>query len=286
MKMKLAQRIVLGYYKTKINTLIKVAPGKAAQAAFKLFCTPYSGKRKLEAPAIFHKADKIQFSLDGLNINGFSWKAQTPTDKTVLIVHGFDSYSYRFEAYIPLLHTAGYNVLAFDAPAHGISDGKYINAPLYKKMLSEINTRYGSLYGIMAHSFGGLAAALLVEELHDEKLKLVLIAPATETITAINGFFKQLGLLQSFKPAFTKFIEDYAGKPMSWFSTTRAVQNIKGPVLWLHDEEDRICPYADTATIRQSHLPNLTFVTTKGLGHSKIYREKNMVKKIVGFFEG
>jgi len=45
------------------------------------------------------------------------------------------------------------------------------------------------LYGIVSHSFGGMAAALATESYLKSLERLVLIAPATETRTAIDNFF-------------------------------------------------------------------------------------------------
>ncbi|MEI2708411.1 MAG: hypothetical protein V9E96_05255 [Chitinophagaceae bacterium] len=51
----------------------------------------------------------------------------------------------------------------------------------------QVEKKYGNITHLMAHSMGGIAAALATEELtHIEKL--VLIAPATETPRAIDNF--------------------------------------------------------------------------------------------------
>ena len=80
-----------------------------------------------------------------------------------MIVHGFRSYSYKFEKYILALKKEGFEVVAFDAPAHGTSDGKLINAYIYKQSLDHIEKAHGPFYGIMGHSLGGLAASLAFE---------------------------------------------------------------------------------------------------------------------------
>ncbi len=56
--MNLAQRIVLAYYRNKIKTIAVVSPRKAAQVAFKIFCTPYTGRKKYIIPEIFETAEK------------------------------------------------------------------------------------------------------------------------------------------------------------------------------------------------------------------------------------
>lgn len=283
MKMKFAQRIAIGYYRTKIKTIALVSARKAAEMAFDLFCTPYSSKHKQKAPALFYKSNQLVFGLNELQIYGWIWKPQHSNGKKILIVHGFNSYSYKFEKYVSLLTNQGFEVLAFDAPAHGLSSGKRINALLYSEVIVQIDKLYGSLYGIMAHSIGGLAASLAAEKMNTLQ-KLVLIAPATETSTAVDNFFKFIRLPDSLKKDFEEVLVDMAQKPVSYFSVSRAIQQIGANTLWLHDSGDRICPFKDAEKVQQMNLPHVVFNVTKGLGHSNIYKEQKAANAIVSFF--
>ena len=282
--MNVAQRIAINYYKTKINALAVLSHHKAAEFAFKVFCTPYSGKPYRQAPKIFQEAEGINIKFQDLIIRGWYWQPTNDNGKKILICHGFDSYSYRFEKYIEPLLAAGFKVYAFDAPAHGISDGKTTNALQYSEMMLAINNIYGSFYGIMGHSFGGQAAALAAENLPDLQ-KLVLIAPAVETTTAIDGFIKFLGLGNDIKDALTQYIINFTKKSISHFATSTAIKKITTPTLWLHDTDDTICPYEDVKPVQALNLPHVGFYITSGLGHSKIYREAKSIDTIVDFLK-
>jgi len=281
--MKLAQRIAIGYYKTKFKTLALLSPRKAAEAAFVLFCTPYSGKPKREVPAAFHKATPVHFILDQQTVRGWKWQSQHPNGKKVLIAHGFDSCSYKFDKYVPALLHEGFEVLAFDAPGHGTSDGKLLNVLIYRNMLWEVNKQFGPLYSIMAHSIGGLAAALAAEQLPGLS-KLVLIAPATETSSAVTDFAKLVGLSPEVKKELEEVIIHLGQLPISYYSVSRVIPNISTPTLWLHDEDDRICPYSDVKPVQEANPPHTRFSITKGLGHNKIYRDAKVMKEIISFF--
>ncbi len=284
MKMKLAQRIAIGYYKTKIRAIAVINTRKAAEAAFKLFCTPYSGKPKRKAPAIFHKAEKLALSIGELTIRGWKWKPEHPNGQKILIVHGFDSCSYKFDKYIQPLKLAGFEVIAYDAPAHGISDGKTINALVYRDTLLAIDKAHENMDIIMAHSLGGLAASLAAEQLTHLK-KIVLIAPATETKRAIDNFFIFLPVGDTIKQEMIDHIVELRNLPITYYSVSRAIQNIHQPILWLHDEEDWICPFEDVEQVMQQKPSHIQFYITKGLGHSKIYRDKLVHKAILDFIK-
>lgn len=284
MKMKLAQRVVIGYYKAKLRTIGVVSPRKAAEQAFKIFCTPYSKGVKQKEPIIFHKALRQTLDFEGLQIKGFLWMPEQSNGKKVLIVHGFSSYGYKFEKYILPLLKQGYEVLIFDAPAHGLSEGNMINALIYKRFLQTLENQFGPIFGFIAHSLGGLATSLLTEELNNNSnRKFVLIAPATETRSAVNGFYKMFRIKEPIQKEFEQLILEMTGKPMDHFSVSRVIQKIETPVLWIHDKKDTICPYIDTLPLQSTHLPYVRFYITEGLGHNKIYRDKEVISTVMQF---
>lgn len=261
-----------------------VSPRKAAAFAYDLFCTPYTGQSVLKAPPLFHKAEKLSFLLDGAIVRGFHWKPEKPNGKKILLAHGFSSCAYKFEPYVPLLLKEGFEVTAFDAPAHGTSDGKRINAITYKKLLLTLEKLVGPFYGIIGHSLGGLATSLAMEEMyHHPSKKMVLIAPATETSTTFRDFYQLLRLTESTKKEFEKLIVQIAAQPIAYFSVGRVVQGLQTPTLWVHDQKDLICPYTDTLPIQALQLPHLQFLVTNELGHNKIYRNQEVMQAIVQF---
>lgn len=279
--MKLSQRLALRYIKTKFKLLTAISKKKAAAAAFKLFCTPQSRNKK-KLPKIFEEAERLQFELGGIMVKG--WRFNKGGDRKALILHGFESSVVNFDRYIRPLMKKGYEVLAFDAPAHGRSGGKQINAPLYRKTILTINKLYGPVHSFMAHSFGGLAVSLALEEIdHTNHYRLALIAPATETPTAIDTFFNFLKLDPALRPEFERLIIQKGGVSSDWYSINRAMKHIRAKVLWFHDEEDDITPLSDVLKVKEQNYPNIEFVFTKGLGHRRIYRDNKVTKAIIEF---
>ena len=249
--------------------------------AFDLFCTPQRRNVK-PLPKIFEAAEKLHFKLDGNTVNGWRWNH--PAERKVLILHGYESSVTNFDRYIRPFIKKGYEVLAFDAPAHGRSGGKKINAPFYKRMIQEIHKKYGPVQSYMAHSFGGLAVSLALEEIsHTTDYRLVLIAPATETTTAIDSFFKFLKLEPAVRVEFEKVIIKAGGVSSEWYSIKRAMKHIKAKVLWFQDEDDEVTPMSDVLKVKAENYPGIEFVITKGLGHRRIYRDNKVTKSIVDF---
>ncbi|MBM3414879.1 MAG: alpha/beta fold hydrolase [Bacteroidetes bacterium] len=279
--MKLSQKLALSYIRTKFKFLSAISKKKAAERAFKLFCTPQ--KRNLrKPPKIFDEAEKLQLKINGLMIQGCRWNH--PAGRKALILHGFESTVVNFDRYIRPLIRKGYEVLAFDAPAHGRSGGRQITAPFYKRTILEINKKFGPVQSYTAHSFGGLAVCLALEEIsHTADYRLVLIAPVTETTTAIDTFFNFLKLDPAIRSEFDKVIIKNGGVSPAWYSISRAMKHLRAKVLWLHDEDDDTTPIKDALKVKAENHPNIEFVITKGLGHRRIYRDSKVVKSIVDF---
>ena len=278
--MRLAQRLTLKYIRTKFRLLSSISKRKAAEEAFQLFITPQNRDKK-KLPPVFEKAEKLQFTLEGNIVRGYRWNH--PSGKKALILHGFESSVTNFDQYIKPLIKKGYEVLIFDAPAHGRSTGKSITVITYKKLVRYIWDHFGPIHAFITHSFGGLTISLALEEIsHDATMKVVLIAPASETKTAIDNFFKLLRLDPAVRVEFEQLITNMGERPSGWYSISRAAENIKAQVLFLQDKDDHITPLSDVEPIMRKNYPNFHFVISEGLGH-RLYRDTKSFKTVMDF---
>jgi pimeloyl-ACP methyl ester carboxylesterase len=279
--MKLVQKIAVGYVRYKLKLLSLISSKKAAEYAFELFCTPPTRDVKALSP-VFREAEELNFRFDQYNIAGYRWNKGG--NKKVLIVHGFESTAVNFERYIYPLTSKGYEVLAFDAPAHGRSSGKQITVLVYRDLIKYIHTHYGPVLSYMGHSLGGFALGMALAEIpHDENFHAVFIAPSAETSTAVDNFFNFLRLNDEVRQEFEKVIMIKSGQPVSWFRLHRIMADIKAKILWVHDEDDTITPLRDALKVKAENYPNAEFVVTKGLGHSRIYRDEAVTRLVVDF---
>ena len=279
--MALPKRMVLKYVRTKFKLLSSISKRKAAGKAFELFCTPQFRTKK-DLPPVFKKSEKIEFPFEGNIVRGYRWNH--PSSKKALILHGYESSVINFENYIEPLIQKGYEVLAFDAPAHGRSTGRSITVISYKNLVHHIWNNYGPIDSFITHSFGGLTLSLALEEItHSPTTRIVLIAPAAETKTAIDNFFKLLKLDAKVRKEFNSIIEEQGGKSPDWYSIYRVAPKLKGQVLFLQDKDDQMTPVSDVKPIMDKNYPNFKFIISEGLGHRKIYRDEQSFKKIMEF---
>ena len=276
------QKFLYPYLRFKLFFLSVTWPKKCGNYAVTLFSTP-PVKFKGRFVGIFEASEPLSFKLNKVKINGY--RIPSKGKNKVLLLHGFCSSIHKFEILATAFSQNNYEVLAFDAPAHGISEGKTVNAIEYCNMIQKINETYGPIDCYVAHSFGGLAVCLALEKIpHSENTVLALIAPAAETTTAIKNAFALLKI-HSGKIAnlMTESIIEKTDKTPEWFSIRRAIKNIHSPILWVQDSEDYITPMTDVDKVINDQPANVRFYITHGLGHQKIYRNHKVVEDIVLF---
>jgi pimeloyl-ACP methyl ester carboxylesterase len=277
------QQMMLSYFKTKIQLASLASVRWGAQIAFDMFSTPYR-KSKKPKPTIFKQAENLKISVNGCQINGYKWNPAA--DKQLLILHGFESRAYKFDMYIAPMLNKGWGITVMDAKAHGKSEGKQIILPDYVAMIETLEQQYGKFSGYLAHSFGGIAISLHLEKSPNAEAKLVLIAPATETETAIRLFSKIVGLKEQVIKTIDNLILERSGKPTSFYSLNRIVPTLSNQILWVHDQNDKITPLADVQPLIDQQPSHVEFVITNGLGHSRIYKEEKVIDKVVDFLNG
>jgi pimeloyl-ACP methyl ester carboxylesterase len=282
-KLTAAQKLAINYYKAKLNLLNVVAPSVAAHEAFNLFTKPYGNPRKRKSK-LLQQAEPLRLYSEGLKLTGYRWRAHPTNDLKVLIIHGFAGSVGAFDRYIGPLQKLGYDVFAYDAPGHGGSAGSRLNAGLYSQMINDVVKAHGPFDAFLAHSLGGLSLMLSLHQLqpsHDTRV--VLIAPATESTTAANQFFQFLNLPSTLRRSFDAHIEKISGKPLEWWSVSRVLPEVKASILWVHDKNDDTTPFGDVYPLIQQQPPHVHFYITEGLGHSAIYKDNKVKKKILEF---
>ena len=282
-KLSLKQKVALAYYRNRINFLYRINSRKAADEALDLFTRPYHNIKKSD-PALWLKSQVVPLQTPGGKIFGNEWKCGKPNAPRLLVLHGFSGNSRSFGYYISIGIAKGYDVYAFDAPAHGSSEGTRLNVSIYSDVIKTIISTYGPFDAFVAHSLGGLSLML---HLHNHPPlnipKIVLLAPATESTTAADKFFGMLQLTPDLRKAFDESILEKTGLPIGWYSISRIIHEVRGDILWVHDKDDYTTPFEDVVPIYDKKPGHVTFHFTKGLGHSGIYRDES-IKKIIKDF--
>jgi pimeloyl-ACP methyl ester carboxylesterase len=260
-----------------LNTLAYVAPRKAATLGFELFCRPFRTAIKKKQKAFFNTAELQTFDFNGTAIQTYRWGK---SDKKILLLHGWQSHTYRWKLYIEAL-SKDYTVYALDAPGHGLSSGSQLNVPLYSSVIEEQIKRIGSIDTIVTHSLGGFATFYAFHRNPNLPVnKIVALASPGEAQEFFNFYVKMLKLSSRCERLIVnKFEELFQQKP-EYFSAPAFAAGLTVPGLIIHDEHDDETSFHHAERIHRA-WKNSRLIKTRGFGHN--LRSIEVVKEVVQF---
>ncbi|RYZ81403.1 MAG: hypothetical protein EOP04_24050 [Proteobacteria bacterium] len=156
--------------------------------------------------------------------------------------------------------------------------------PDYVNTIHAAIERFGPVDYYIAHSFGGLALMHALETIPDDEIgKIALIAPATETTSAVDRFFRIFKLNDTVRAHFDELVIKRGGAETAHYSIRRAINHTKASILWIHDETDKVTPLEDALKVQEDGHLHLEFIKTTGLGHRRIYKDEVVIKKVLEF---
>ncbi len=209
---------------------------------------------------------------------------------TVYLMHGWGGRGSQFGAMVRPILESGHRVVMFDAPGHGDSDhgpsGPHgTNGLEFAKALDAVFYRFGPAEAVVAHSLGTIATYLALRFGWLGTRRLVVIAPMIESQKLFAHFQTALGFGERTRRAFDKSTLELVGIPLAEFDARFQAARVEAiPTLVITDRGDRQTPYADVVDYAETIDGRL--VTTEGLGHRKILRDRAVIACVVDFIVG
>ncbi len=261
---KLVNRILALAYGAYFNILALFSKKLAGEKAVTLFSSPRKGKVLPIQASFLTKAEDIKIEVGGKQIQTYFWAG---TKETVLLLHGWESNSFRWRNLISFLSDANFAIVAFDAPAHGNSSGGIFNVPLYAECAQHIVKHYKPTF-IIGHSVGGMTA-LYRQYIypHNSIQKIVTIGSPSELSELMEYYQNLLGFNNHVLSALNDYFQAHFGFGIRDFSSSQFVQKIQIEGLLIHDIEDEITPYHNSEKVH-ANWKNSKLISTRGLGHS------------------
>jgi len=251
----------------------------ASEKALDLFATPRQGRVLDNQKAFLDSAEVLHLKYENLKISTYKWKGN---GKTILLAHGWESNTHRWEALILLLKELDYNIISIDAPAHGNSSGKQFNAVLYSECIHVTAEHYKPQI-IIGHSVGGMSTGFYQYTYQNKTLeKLVLLGAPSEFTGVFKRYVNMMGYNKRIENGLNNLVVERFNKQPSHFSLANFAKTINTKTLIIHDIEDKIIPYNDAEMIAENHQ-NVEFITTKGYGHG--LRHETVNQHIIDFLK-
>ena len=261
---QIAHKCFLYGYGAYFNSWVHFNSKRAAKKAFEVFCTPRKGGVLLAQKSFLNEAKDAILKVESVELQTYRWFGD---NDTILLVHGWESNVFRWHRLIEKLKSEKYNIIAFDAPAHGNSTGTVLNGPLYAKAIQKLVEKYQPKY-VIGHSFGGMAL-LYNEYLYKNKCveKIITLGSPSELADFMKQYKSLLGLSNTLMNAMELHFMELFKMKFSDFSISTFAKEITKKGLLIHDELDAIAPYWASKQVH-ANWKNSTLITTSGLGHS------------------
>ncbi|WP_445381494.1 alpha/beta fold hydrolase [Robiginitalea sp. IMCC43444] len=273
----LLRLIVIKSYGVYFNILAFFSIHWAGKQAFHTFCKVRKGRVKPQQAPYLKSAKHSVERVANHDIQTYQWPGPGPK---VLLIHGWESNTFRWRNLISHLSDAGFHIIAFDAPAHGYSSGTYLHVPLYTECVAYMTHKFEPKYAV-GHSVGGMTALYYAHKHPEDTVeKIVTIGSPSEFEEIADSYQQLLGFNQRVMRGFDQFIFENFGFHIHEFSTSRFIEGSPKKGLLLHDKMDTIAPFHASQKVHNAWQDSV-LIPTEGLGHSM--HQKNVNEQIVRF---
>ncbi len=250
-------------------------------------------RRRAASRAPSDAAFDASFRVGGVTVAATHWGALGAA-RGALLVHGWEGHGGQLAPFADLLASHGYQGLLFDFPAHGRSGGSSTNFLEMAAVMRAAADRLGELRegldgvprldAVVAHS-AGCVATLVARERGLDVDRLVFIAPPADLGGFGDVFASVLGLTPDVRRRLQARIEGRLGVTWEAIAPERlARQLVPRPTLVLHDALDREVALEQGQALA-SALAGSEIVVTSGLGHNRILRDADVLRRALEFLE-
>lgn len=277
---KIIQLIIVksvGFY---INSMSYVAPKKSFALAYKLFSEPRKGRiTEQKFPKTLLKADlHISYSLNEHIFQTYTWKGN---DEIILLIHGWESNASRWKKLLHHLKQTGKTIIAIDGPAHGKSNGKEFNVPIYAEFINEVVQKYNPKI-VIGHSIGGNAIAYFQAHYPHNFEKIILLGAPSDFKVILENYIKMLSLNKRVHQSLIDYVKTRFNVNVEDFSASKFLKDSPINGIIAHDIHDTVVLFEEGKKIANA-WSKAQFIETKGLGHSM--HDAYLYQTIVDFIE-
>lgn len=233
----------------------------------------------------------------GYELNGTFIPNPTPSNKTIIFLHGISASQCMGMHYVDMYLREGYNLVIYDSRSHGISGGHCVTWGYYEKydldqwidwlLAKNPQTTTIGVHGVSM----GAATAIMHADLNESsrRVKFYIADSAYSDLTTL--ITEQIAnYTQSQYPLWIHILVKYASLAAYFqsdflygdVSPIRNVVNVTTPVLYLHGEADSIVPVKMSRDLYNATKGYRELHTFPGIKHGRaVIDRKNEYQDIV-----
>ncbi|MGI2029239.1 alpha/beta hydrolase [Endozoicomonas acroporae] len=275
----------------QLRLLSYLAPPLAGRLATRLFAQSRNEANPHSKALTPNGAKAIALNKEQVRVKEiYLWEGPDKSNKEgdiILLVHGWGANCASMFGFVEPLLTQGYRVAAFDAPAHGSTEGDYTTmAECVAATTAVIDrlTDVGPVRQVVAHSLGGIIAMAACAP-RDDIRQMVLIATPFSLLDVLDiwsrGFMQ---LRPGIRQRILKQLLVDNGVPVSHWDIGLHGADYPWPVKVIHDKDDKIVSHSHAHRIAKA-LGDTDVHTTEGLDHFRPLINRDVHQQVVDFFQ-
>jgi pimeloyl-ACP methyl ester carboxylesterase len=220
---------------------------------------------------------------EDISLSAWRWGSQNASGKRVLLVHGWESRAGHWAAFVPALTQAGFQVCAYDAPAHGESPGEQSDVIAGGRAVLNAAAYFGPLHAVIAHSAGSASALYAYSRGLQVHASVQLSGPSS-LVRVLANLARATRLPPELAQELRARFEDYLGQSAAVMDLERLQNGLRHPALLLHDPDDAEVPYAESIALHAA-WSLATLEAAQGLGHRRLLKDPAVVARVIQFLQ-
>ncbi len=268
--------------KLLIQILQLLSPKLVSKAAYKLMNKPRIRKLRNSEERVLNKSTMEKVAYKNFKIQKYQWGNQN--HKTALLIHGWEGQAGNFAAIVDVLVQKKYNVVAFDAPAHGKSSITKTNMFEFAEFLeSQFNNLNPQL--IISHSFGSVNTATILRNNLEFNLNLwIMVTTPYKFLTRVNEISNQFGIKNKAKIELIKRIQNDTSENINQLNMSvfcQKLSNVKNAII-VHSKTDKVLPIGGAREVAKA-FTECKLIELDNLGHYNILWSDEL-NKILSYY--
>ena len=270
----------------RISTNVRFAasallfPELAGSLAERLFLTPPRPRDAAATALDLIDARSGRVEHKGRHIATWRWGSSDAP--AVLLAHGWGGNAAQMRAFVFPLLSAGFRVIAYDQPAHGVSEGRLTGLPDFADVLTEVAWHHGDVTAVIGHSLGATAAALALALEKVDLRRIVLVSPPSDLVGYSRRFARWHWIPEPVRDSMQAAIEERYGLRWSELELPRLAPRLDARALVIHDRGDRVVPWKQGEQFAR-HWRGARLMSTEGLGHGRILQDDAVTQAAADF---
>lgn len=259
-----------------------ISPHLASRFAAWLFLKPFRYKLPKREKEMDEKFQQKRIKVPSIDRDIVVYEnTEAATGKKVLLVHGWSGRGTQMPKIAMALIQAGFEVISFDAPAHGKASGKMSMMPYFIDSVHHLEEKYGPFYAAVGHSLGGMSLLKAVKDGLGIQ-KLVIIGTANSVTHITREFARNIGLDETIAGKMKTYFDRKFGEDMDNLSGAKSAESVNIPTLVVHDKHD-VDVHVSSAYEISENIATSELLITENLGHRKVLGDPEVINKITTF---